>query len=146
MTRGFVLTVHLLDWAPLWRLQSWHRLRALPPARAAAVLDGLAESRLAVLRQLIMAARGVVLSTYFDQPQVHAALGYDPEPFLRGRLALRARLLAGQPATPSDRIGPFSTHIVPDLALPAPDAPRGARVAPREAQPVTEPPPEEVTP
>lgn len=129
MTRGFVLTLHLLDWAPLWRFKSFHRLRSLPQDRAAAVLAGLGESRLAVFRQLIMAARGVVLSTYFDQPEVHEALGYDPVPFLRGRLALRARLLAGEPAAPEDMLGPFSTHVTADLRLPAPDAPRGARVA-----------------
>lgn len=153
MTRGFVFTVHLLDWAPLWRFKSWRRLRSLPPARAAAVLDGLAESRLAVFRQLIMAARGVVLSTYFDQPEVHDALDYHPEPFLRARLELRARLLAGEPTTPADQLGPFSTFIHPDLALPAPDAPRGARVAAKAAEASTTPadpaaasPAHEVTP
>jgi hypothetical protein len=61
------------------------------------------------LRTLVFVVRGLILSVYFDQSEVHRALGYDPEAFMNGRIALRRRLLQGQTASAGDGIGPFSS-------------------------------------
>jgi len=103
---GFCLMVHLLDWSPIWRLRAWRRIRSLSPARGSAILAGLAHSRFALIRTLLMGAKGAILSTYFDMPDVHAALHHDPRPFMLGRIALRQRLKAGAQATQADLIGP----------------------------------------
>jgi hypothetical protein len=52
-----------------------------------------------VLRTLVLAVRGVILSAYFDQNEVHRAIGYSPLPFLTRRMALRRRLLGREPST-----------------------------------------------
>ena len=106
MALGFVVMLHLLDCAPIWTFRSWRRIRSLPAAQGSAILAHLAESRLALIRTMLMGAKGAILSTYFDLPAVHTALGHDPRPFMRSRIALRQRLKAGEPATAADLIGP----------------------------------------
>ena len=113
MAYGFCVVLHLLDWAPLWRFRSWRRLRSLPPERASLVLQGLGESRLSAFRMLVMGARGAVLSTWFDQSEVHAVLDYDPTPYLRSRVAVRARLLAGSRPAAEDMLGNRAERIAP---------------------------------
>lgn len=105
---GFVLAIHLLEWAPIWRFVAFSRLSRLPRARAEAVADGLSASRSPLVRTIALGVRGVVQSTYYDQPEVHAALDYAPIPFMQGRIALRERIVAGGETTPADLIGPFS--------------------------------------
>ncbi len=102
----FCVMVHVLDWSPLWRLRSWRRLRGLSPERGSAVLGELAESRFSLIRTLLVGAKGAILSTYFDLPEVHARLHYDPRPFMLGRIALRQRLVSGGKPTEADLIGP----------------------------------------
>ena len=106
MSLGFCVMLHILDWSPIWRLQSWRRIRSLDPARGSQILAGLAHSRIAGIRLLLMGAKGAILSTYFDLPAVHEALHHDPRPFMRGRIALRQRLLAGGAPSEADLIGP----------------------------------------
>lgn len=129
---GFVVTVHLLAWSPLWRFAGLTTLHRLPRERASAILDGMAHSRVAGIRMLVVALRGVVLSTYFDQARVHEALGYEPVPFLAERVALRGRILAGEEPTASDAIvvspGPPGP---PAVAVRAPSPPRPPHAAPR---------------
>lgn len=110
---GFGLIVHVLDYAPLWRFEALSRLHKLPRERADQVLEGLASSRFMLFRQLMMAVRGAVLSTYFDQDEVQAAIGYQPLPFMYGRIDLRRRLLRGETPRPDDMIGPFSPGLDP---------------------------------
>ncbi len=111
--KAFIVVVKILDWSPLWRFKSFRRLRSLPPERASAILEGIGNSRIHLFRQLMVIARGAVLSTYFDQDEVHEALGYKPRAWLKDRLRLRNRLVAGQQARADDRIGPHSDRVTP---------------------------------
>jgi hypothetical protein len=110
---GFLFAIHLVDWAPVWRFAALSRIGRLDQARAERILDGLGASRVPAIRTLILGIRGVVMSTYYDQDEVHAAIGYAPIPFLRERIALRERIVAGGAERPEDRIGPFSSEVSP---------------------------------
>jgi len=102
------LVIRLLDEMPRLALVSTRRLHALEPERARALLHRLAESPIAPVRELVGAARSIVLSIYFDQDEVHEAMGYAPVPFMRSRIGLRYRLLAGAPSSQADVISPMS--------------------------------------
>jgi hypothetical protein len=90
---GFVLLVHLIDWSPLWRGRGLKPLHALPVLDASERIKQLGESRLAPLRLMLLAPKACILSTYFDQDEVHEALGYDPKSFMRERIERRRALL-----------------------------------------------------
>ncbi len=113
MGRGFAVAVHLLDWAPVWRLAAPRRMRSLPPERVLDVLNGMSHSRLLPLRQLSMVVRAAVLSAYFDQREVHDAMGFVPQPFMRERVRLRRRLAEGEIPGEGDLIGPYSSEVAP---------------------------------
>jgi hypothetical protein len=98
---GFLLIARLLEFSPLWRLQALSRLSSLPAAQASQILAGIASSRLLPLRLMMLAPKAMVLSTYFDQDEVHAALDYEPRAFFRERIARRNELLENQ-AVPED--------------------------------------------
>jgi hypothetical protein len=83
----------VLAWAPLWRGVACARLCALTPERASSVLAGIASSRLWPLRLLLQGPKALILTTYFDQDEVHRAIGYEPKGFLRERIARRSQLL-----------------------------------------------------
>lgn len=110
--RGFFLLVHTLDLAPIWRLRGLYRLRDMERDAADALLQRLSHSRLKLLRLMVMAARAAVLSVYYDQPEVHDAMGYRPLPFIQQRADLRRRLLDGAVPTDADRVGP-SVEVTP---------------------------------
>jgi hypothetical protein len=76
----------LLDWLPVLTLKSPGRLHRLGPERASAFVNRWMKSRVKALRLLIMGIRSLVLSVYFDQTEVHEAMGYRP-------VALRRSLL-----------------------------------------------------
>ena len=99
---GLCLLFVLIDLAPWWTLRAPRRLGGLPPERAAAIVDVVAHAPLGVLRTAVTAVRAAVLTTYFDMPAVHRELDYDPVGFMRERIALRERLLAGGGAGPED--------------------------------------------
>lgn len=99
---GFVLSIYLVDWAPLWRGRAFSRIQRLDRTRAEAVLTEMGESRSPIVRMLVLGVRGLVLSTFYDQDEVHAAMGWKPVPFLTERVALRQRLLEGGAARPED--------------------------------------------
>lgn len=92
---GFKLAIHLLDWSPLWRGAAWRRVQHLDREAAGRVLDGIGASRFPLVRLVMLGVRGSVLSTWFDQDEVHRAMGYAPAPFIASRIALRRRLLEG---------------------------------------------------
>ncbi len=108
LAHGFVLTIHLLDLSPLWTLRSTRRLRHWERGAAGEVLQALSRSRLKPVRLMVIAARAAVLSTYYDQDEVHEALDYHPMSFLQQRADLRKRLLDGLPTDDGDIIGPYS--------------------------------------
>ena len=105
---GFKLAMFLVDWAPLWRFKGPRRLTKTEPTKAAYIIKRMGLSRFPIVRTLVFAVRGLLLSTYFDQPEVHEALGYRPVPFMQSRMALRQRLLKGETATQSDELGHYS--------------------------------------
>ncbi|MGM0574850.1 MAG: hypothetical protein ACQEXJ_03845 [Myxococcota bacterium] len=93
--RMLVALMYVFDFAPLWRFEALRRLRSLPRERAAAVLEGVMNSRSDLLRNIFFPIRGVLQSAYYDQPEVHEAIGYEPVTFMRTRITLRERLMAG---------------------------------------------------
>jgi hypothetical protein len=95
---GLMFAFVLMDWAPRLLLRSHRRLQGLERSEGARILEQLVHSRLEALRSAVLAARGIILSAYFDQQEVHEALGYAPVPFMRERVARRARLLELRPA------------------------------------------------
>lgn len=105
---GIRLSMWLVDWAPRWRLKSWRRLTKLDRERAEKILDRLGLSRLPIVRTTVFIVRGLVLSAYYDQPEVHQAINYEPIPFIKSRMTLRNQLLEGSTETEADIIGPYS--------------------------------------
>ncbi len=100
---GFVLLLHLLNFAPLWRFRHLRTLTRLSVAEASAVLQGLTVSRALVVRMMMLGPKGIVLSGYFDQDEVHAALEYEPLGFFRERIARRKAILAAAPEEEAER-------------------------------------------
>lgn len=98
------IVFRVLDQAPRFLLVSRRRLSSLDVDTARRVIHKLASSPLAPIRELAGAARSVVLSIYFDQDEVHEALGYAPIPFMRERIRLRHRLLDGETSNQADLI------------------------------------------
>jgi hypothetical protein len=94
VARTLALGLSLLDWLPVLTLASALRLHRLDGARARKLVGAWARSPFRLLRLLIVGVRGLVLSVYFDQSEVHAAIRYAPVPFLKSRLARRAELLS----------------------------------------------------
>lgn len=101
---GLRLCIFAIDQAPRWLGMSTRRLRGLPVGRARAVFERLSQSRFVIVQTMLYAIRGLVMSTFFDQDEAHAAIGYAPTPFLRSRQTLRNRLLEGSAATYDDMI------------------------------------------
>jgi hypothetical protein len=99
--RALWLCLLLLDWAPLYLCQSFHRLHALGRERGSALLTEMVHGRYSALRTMVVAVRGLILSAYFDQDVVHRAMGYAPLPFMTERIARRRRLLAAGTLEPA---------------------------------------------
>ena len=74
-------------------------------------VNGGRHARFRAVREMMLAVRATVVAAYYDQPEVHFALGYHPKPWIRKRLALRRRLMAGRHATRDDLI-PFAPPAV----------------------------------
>jgi len=74
-------------------------------AEASKFADELGTSPGRAMRLLLLGVKGIILSAYFDQDEVHRVLGYDPIPFMESRVGLRRRLLAGERPTVQDRVG-----------------------------------------
>lgn len=106
------IVFRLLDQAPRLLFMSRRRLHRLDTESARRVIHRLASSSIGPVRELVGAARSVVLSIYFDQDEVHEALGYAPIPFMRDRIRLRQRLLSGGTTSPGDLI-PVSAGLDP---------------------------------
>lgn len=107
---GFLATLVVLDMAPRWMGRSWKRLQDLPPEVAGKLLSDIQHGPIAPLSDLVVAARAAVMAPYYDLEEVGQHIGWDPAPFMEGRVALRARLLMARAgaASPDDAIGPFS--------------------------------------
>ncbi len=93
--RGLALVFLLVAWLPVLLLRASRPLHRMPRHRATAFLAALGRSSSPVSRTLVIAVRGSILSAYFDQDEVHAALGYEPLPFLDDRMRRREALEAG---------------------------------------------------
>jgi len=110
VARAFLVALVTLDQAPKWMLRRWTRLQDMPRAEASALLSSIQHGPIPPLADMVMAARAAVLAPYYDLDEVGRHIGWDPGPFMRERVALRARLLAGR--TPElvreATIGPFS--------------------------------------
>lgn len=98
VARTLAIGLALLDWLPVLTLASALRLHRLDGARARALVGKWARSPFRLLRLMVVGLRGLVLSVYFDQSEVHAAMRYEPVPFLRSRIEKRRLLLGPAPA------------------------------------------------
>ncbi len=97
---GLCLIFVLMNLSPLWRLRSWRTLASLSVTdrqRAVAILADLQRSHSFLLLQMMLAVRGTLLTAYYDQPEVHNALGYHPIPWIRDRIAHRRQLVEVTP-------------------------------------------------
>jgi hypothetical protein len=92
--RGFALSILLIDLAPIFLFQSFSRFRNLDGQRATKLLDEMVHGRFSFMRMLVVAVRGLALSAYFDQDEVHEAIEYEPLPFLKSRIARREELVS----------------------------------------------------
>ena len=102
---GFCISVVILDWAPIWRFVSLRRIQSMDRAKGAAILEEIGWSKLPALRLLVLGVRGLILSVYFDQDEVHRAMQYAPSPFIEQRIQLRRRLMRGAAEQPADLLG-----------------------------------------
>lgn len=93
VARGMWFSLFVLDWAPRLLLVSPKRLQRMDPEHAAKVLRRLARCRFRFVKTALVGIRGLILSAYFDQDEVHRALGYAPVPFMTERLERRRALL-----------------------------------------------------
>lgn len=98
------LAFQILDWMPRFLFASTRRLRGMDRDRAEALLHRLAHTRFPPLQTLMFAVKGLILSSFFDQDEAHRSIGYEPLPFLRERMALRDRILAGERSQTGDFI------------------------------------------
>ena len=74
LQRQLALLLRLLEWIPL--LRYGRRLSGLEPARRAAFLVSLADSRLLVLRRGIWGLRTLILMGYYGRSAAARAIGY----------------------------------------------------------------------
>lgn len=89
VSRALAAGLWLLDWAPVLLLRRPQRLHELEPV----AVNGLLETPLlrawTPTQTLMSGLRSLVLGVYFDQPEVHAAIGYAPEAHVAERIARR---------------------------------------------------------
>ena len=129
---GFIAGMWVLDLCPLWSFRGLRRLRSLPRKEAAGHLLRLERSHFSLSRQLVFTVRAATLSAYFDQPEVHAAMGYHPVPHMRERIALHQRIKAGGVGRDEDLLEPRSIDGAPPATVAAPHAGDAAAQAARE--------------
>lgn len=104
---AFTVALRVLDWAPIWRFEKARLLHELTPEEASAIVERVAQSRIALLGDMVAGARAAVLAPYYDLEEVGEHIGWRPAPFIRERLQAVARIRAGA-APAGERIGPFS--------------------------------------
>ena len=109
---GLCLVFLMVNWCQLWRGRGLRPLHSLPRSAAVRAARSLSRIRWRAVQEMMLAVRATVVAAYYDQPEVHFALGYHPKPWIRKRLALRRRLMAGKRATHADLI-PFSPPHTP---------------------------------
>ncbi len=104
---GFMAALEVVDAAPLL-MGKWKRLQHLSPAEASDVIQRLTDGPVGPLSDLVVATRAAVMAPYYDLEEVAEHVGWRPVRFMRDRIALRRRLLAGERAGDGDAIGPHS--------------------------------------
>lgn len=102
--QGILSVFHLLEWIPITRFGRPRRLSKLTRAEGSAIFNSIEASPLLPVRLLLLAPKALILSSYFDQPEVHEVLGYYPRKFTLDRIALRERIVAEGGADESDEI------------------------------------------
>ena len=94
MRRGFPLGLLLLQWGTLATMLALKPFTLLSARAKERYLERWAKSPIALFRALAQGVRGLILSAYYEQPEVHRALGYTPTEFLEECRARRAELIA----------------------------------------------------
>ncbi len=116
VARALCIGLVLLDFLPIVTFESRHRFHVLDGTHGSALLARWSRSGVRALRLLIQGLRAMVLSVYFDQREVHAAMHYAPEPFMRDRIRLREQRAAHHGAPTPLRRPPSRTSDHTGLA------------------------------
>lgn len=127
IARAFVAALVTLDLAPVWMFRRWARLQDLPREEAGQLLSAIQHGPVGLLADMVMAARAAVLAPYYDLEEIGRHIGWEPGPFMRERVGLRQRLLAGRAPelVRAAMIGPFSPatgRLEPTAATPEQEA------------------------
>ena len=109
MAMGLRVGFHILDWSPIIRLRGIKRLRRLSPEQASQALMVLKGSRVPGMTLLLTAVRAIILSSYFDTPEVHRMIDYTPRAFIKERMRARQQ----------SRDAAVSTDTIPLTGLPS---------------------------
>jgi hypothetical protein len=82
MRRGFPVGLVILDFLPILLFANFSRMSKLSVDARRAFLQGLFSSRIALVRELWHAIRGLVACAIYSRPEVHKALAYAPQGFI----------------------------------------------------------------
>ncbi|NLE48803.1 MAG: hypothetical protein GX614_10410 [Sandaracinaceae bacterium] len=102
--QGILSVFHLLEWIPVTRFGRPSRLSKLSRDEGSEIFRAIESSPLLPVRLLLLAPKALIFSSYFDQPEVHEALGYEPRKFTLDRIALRQRIIEHGDADEEDEI------------------------------------------
>jgi hypothetical protein len=94
---GLCIALVFLEWAPRLMFKSHRRLSKMDTASANEILERLSQSRISLVATMMLGVRATIMSSFWDQDESHRLLGYNPQPFLAERKALRLRLIEDQP-------------------------------------------------
>jgi hypothetical protein len=69
----------------------------MEPQQASEILRDMEHSRWMLVRLLLLAPKAMCLSTYFDQQEVHDAMGYEPRGVVQDRIRRREQWMQEEP-------------------------------------------------
>jgi hypothetical protein len=79
--RLFPLGLLLIDWMPLVTIGALSRASRLAPAARRRHYEALGHSRFSIVRETWVAVRGLVACAIYRTKEMHALLGYAPQPY-----------------------------------------------------------------
>jgi len=101
---GLCIALVFLEWSGRLMFRSRHRLSKMKTEDANKILERLSHSRIPVIATMMLGVRATIMSAFWDQDESHEVIGYNPQPFLVERKALRLRLIEDQPEVSRIRV------------------------------------------
>lgn len=90
---GFLLGILFLEYSPFLFGFGLSRFTRLKHDLQSKYVDDWAHSRIIAKREFFKGVKGLILIVYFSDRQVWEYIGYDPDPHLAERIALRDKLV-----------------------------------------------------